>query len=299
MRHRGTDMISTVVSFVLSKLRHFRFLGRIRLNTIVTNNTGQLLNLPGAMRFYPTDVVDAAAVRTLIETLHPIMGGRGLIRLGSSTDGGYLIPDDLEGIKACFSPGVSDVADFEFDCATRGMNVFMADASVQGPPVAHERFHFTRKFIGATTDGSYVTLADWVNASVRDTGGDLLLQMDIEGAEYEALLAAPTSLLERFRIIIVEFHHLDRFFCGPVFPIYRYVFEKLLATHHCVHIHPNNCLRPITVDGLEVPRMAEFTFLRTDRLTDHRFATQFPHPLDRDNVPGETVTLPKSFYRSV
>lgn len=33
-----------------------------------------------------------------------------LIRLGGNSGGGYIIPDDLENISACFSPGVSDIS---------------------------------------------------------------------------------------------------------------------------------------------------------------------------------------------
>ena len=73
--------------------------------------------------------------------------------------------------------------------------------------------------------------------------------MDSEGSEYEALLATPGSLLVRFRIMVVEFHYLDYLFSAPVFAIYSQVFEKILSTHTCVHIHPNNICSPITVLG--------------------------------------------------
>ena len=37
----------------------------------------------------------------------------GLIRIGGNSDGAYLVPDDLQGISCCFSPGVSDRKSFE------------------------------------------------------------------------------------------------------------------------------------------------------------------------------------------
>ncbi len=40
--------------------------------------------------------------------------------MGGENDGGYLVPDDLEGIEYCFSPGVSNIATFELDCLNRG-----------------------------------------------------------------------------------------------------------------------------------------------------------------------------------
>ena len=56
-----------------------------------------------------------------------------LVRIGPTDDGGYLLPDVLDGIEACFSPGVGTCSDFELACAERGMQVFLADATVDGP----------------------------------------------------------------------------------------------------------------------------------------------------------------------
>ena len=60
----------------------------------------------------------------LIGMLKPYYLGVKLIRLGSGFDGGYLLPDDLKGIRYCFSPGVSEVADFELDLLDRGIFSF-------------------------------------------------------------------------------------------------------------------------------------------------------------------------------
>ncbi|MCU0317661.1 MAG: hypothetical protein MUC92_13840 [Fimbriimonadaceae bacterium] len=51
-------------------------------------------------------------ILSLIAKLRPIRGQHELIRLGPDEDGGYLVPDDLEGIVACFSPGVNTVSRF-------------------------------------------------------------------------------------------------------------------------------------------------------------------------------------------
>jgi|RhiMethySRZTD1v2_1073278.scaffolds.fasta_scaffold20680_4 methyltransferase FkbM-like protein len=284
------------VKSLLSLLRRTTFLQDTDLAQIMTDNTERLLNLPGSLPFFATDVTDLNRVTELLKRLHPVSAGHALVRLGSDGDGGYLVPDDLNGISACFSPGVSDVTDFELDCANRGMKVFMADASVNGPPVNHSQFCFTRRFIGGRTSGEFVTLPDWVHETVGGES-DLLLQMDIEGAEYEAILATPSSVLKRFRIVVVEFHFLDRLFCAPLFPLYEQVFDKLLRTHQCVHIHPNNVCGTIRVRSLEMLQMAEFTFLRKDRICESSFATRFPHPLDRDNTSKPTVVLPTPFYR--
>jgi hypothetical protein len=293
-----TKFAAHICRLSLRILAHARFLGKVDLPLIMTDNTENLLNLPGKLPFFPTKTTDPGRVNALIRRLHPVVCDKELIRLGPNGDGGYLVPDDLEGIVACFSPGVSNVVGFERDCALRGMKVFMADASVGAPPQPHPRFTFIKKFIGSTTQGEFVSFEEWVDESVMDSHGDLLLQMDIEGSEYETLLSMPRRLQQRFRIIVAEFHYLDYLFSEPIFAVYSKVFEKLLNTHTCVHIHPNNVSRSLKVGELEIPQMAELTFLRNDRVSQAMFATQFPHALDRDNVERPPLHLPKSCYRA-
>jgi hypothetical protein len=74
------------------------------------------------------------------------------------------------------------------------------------------------------------------------------------------------------------------------------VFYKLLATHAVVHIHPNNCCGAVKSAGLEIPRIAEFTLLRRDRLRSTSYRTTLPHPLDRPNVRKAPLNLAPCWY---
>ncbi len=235
---------------------------------------------------------DPSAVRSLVRSLSPRSTDRPLIRLGPDGDGGYLVPDDFDGIRACFSPGVSLVSGFERACADLGMQVYLADASVVGPAEHHQNFHFTRKFLGVTSDATFMTLDNWVSASMPDPEGDLILQIDIEGFEYEVLLAMSDGLQRRLRIIVVEFHALEELWNRPWFGIVSRVFAKLAQTHVCVHIHPNNSRGVLELNGLSIPRDAEFTFLRRDRISHSEAARIFPHPLDHDCTSVPTPPLP-------
>ena len=144
-----------------------------------------------------TPRTEPAELGELIRRLHPRLASTSLVRLGPPGDGGYLIPDDLDGVTACFSPGVSRQSGFEEACAERGMSVFLPDASVEGPAISHKRFHILRKFVGATTNDEFTTLDDWVTASVPESDGELLLQIDVEGYEYEVFFSASDALLRR------------------------------------------------------------------------------------------------------
>ena len=245
---------------------------------------------------FPTGSTQASQLRGLLGRLAPLATDKQLIRLGPQGDGGYLLPDDLAGIDALFSPGVNQVSGFELACAQLGMKVFLADKSVDRPPDSHPLFHFTKKFVGVTSDDSFMTMDHWVAESLPEPTSELLLQIDIEGFEYETFLAMSDRLMRRFRIIVAEFHHLDELFGKHFFRLGSRTFEKILQTHACVHIHPNNCCRLVSRGGLAIPRVAEFTFLRKDRIAQAVPATVFPHPLDCDNHANPSLPLPKCWY---
>lgn len=257
-------------------------------------NLKALINsLADTTNLMSTWMTDAAQVHALVESLRPVKTDKPLIRLGPKGDGGYLVPNDLAGLTACFSPGVSQESGFELQCAERGMDVFLADASVEGAACENPRFHFQKKFLGAINQDPYMTLDRWVAEAIRNQAGDLILQMDIEGYEYETLLATSDALMQRFRIIVMEFHHLDLLFSAPYFSFAARTFEKLLITHRPVHLHPNNINGVETKCGLEIPRLMEMTFLRRDRGADLGFADQFPHPLDAPCSDKPEIPLPE------
>lgn len=257
------------------------------------------LSIFSAMNLNSTSSTEKFKLQSLLNKLRPVLCDKELIRLGASGDGGYLVPNDLEGIEACFSPGVGFDSVFEKDCADRGMKVFLADGSLEKPAQSHELFVFTKKYIGISTGNRFITLDDWVRSSITDLKCDLLLQMDIEGSEYEVLLVTSSDLLKRFRIIVIEFHSLDRICSKPFFEMVLQVFEKILHTHTCVHNHPNNCSGFANFEDLEIPSVMELTFLRNDRINNPSFAKIFPHPLDSDNTErNPSLPLPKCWYNS-
>jgi hypothetical protein len=255
-----------------------------------------LIRMLGGIGYHVTDRTAPADVLRVLRSLRPVSGGADLIRLGPAGDGGYLVPDDLAGIEYAFSPGVSTESGFEAELAARGMRVFLADFSVDGPAQANARFTFLRKYVGCMSDETYITLSEWKDASVPAYGGDLLLQMDVEGAEYETLLTAPAELLSQFRIMVIEFHYVHELLNQRFFDLASRVFRKLLRTHTVAHIHPNNCCGSVRSGELELPRIAEITFHRNDRLRQRLPCRTFPHPLDRDNTRKATLVLPRCWY---
>ena len=127
-----------------------------------------------------------------------------LMRIGGDKDGAYLIPDDLDGIDACFSPGVSNKKAFEDDL-TKSHNIkchmcdYSSDIEKFRTPLIEGMQTFKKKWSDIDGDNS-ISLEEWVNELCPDSSKDLILQMDIEGAEYRNLLSTSTDTINRFRI---------------------------------------------------------------------------------------------------
>lgn len=259
--------------------------------------TDYLMALPLLAGVHVSSATPRDLLAAQIHSLRPIKGGVDLVRLGPAGDGGYLVPDDMKGIDYAFSPGVADESGFELELASRDMKVFLADGSIERLPASHQNFTFDKKFIGGFSSDKFITLDDWKTVRIGDYGADLLLQMDVEGAEFEALIAASSALLSQFRIMVIEFHRLQHLFSRPFFDIASSVFSKILETHSVVHIHPNNCCGAIRSKGMEIPRVAEFTFLRKDRVRDWTAVARFPHPLDVENTSNRPLPLHECWYR--
>ena len=251
--------------------------------------------LPGTLRLSKGS--SREDISRFLASVRPVRTEHALIRIGGGADGGYLVPDDLEGVGACFSPGVAATCDFEEACARRGIRSFMADYSVDGPPSPNPLFHFEKKYLGSRNDDKFTTLDSWIGRNAPDAQ-DMLLQMDIEGSEYPVLLTAPRETLRRFRTIVVEFHSLERIAEQAGLQLVELAFGRLTEDFDVVHAHVNNCTSMLRYKGFDLPPLMEFTFHRKDRSSRREPATEFPHPLDRGNLPGRRDTTLPACWRS-
>lgn len=244
-----------------------------------------------------TPQIEPAQVLQVIRSLRAQQCGKPLVRIGAANDGGYLLPDDLTDIEYCFSPGVNQLTEFETQLAQRNICSFLADYSVDGPPKLLPQFVFDKKFIGANDSDTYMTLASWKQRYLPQYQRDLILQMDIEGSEYEVILSTPAELLRSFRIIVLELHHLEKLFEPFAHSIIKACFDKLLSSFYVVHAHPNNCAGSVTQGGLQIPSVMEVTFYNRKRATPGAYVQQFPHPLDAANCSTlPPLQLPRPWY---
>jgi len=197
-------------------------------------------------------------------------------RLGNEGDGGYVVSmDHLALADNLYSFGIGDDVEFELDFLRLfpRAKAHLFDPTISKPPVHHERFCFERTGLGGHLQDGGIP---W------NTYPDSILKADVEWAEWEALLAIPFNRL-RFSQVIVEFHvlHLEpRPGLSPyftrlyrsladrqneqLFRLYGHAMVWMNAWYKCFHIHVNNSLPSVEVDGHVFPPLLEMSFLRND-----------------------------------
>ena len=232
-------------------------------------------------------------INSLIK-LRPSYCGYHLTRIGSDYNGGYLVPEILDTIDACFSPGVGSVHEFEDHLVdTFSIPTFMCDDSVS----EHElNLHspllsFSPLRLASSSYQNLISLEQWVKSTSFLHSSSLLLQMDIEGSEYPVLLSCPESVLSQFSIIAIEFHYMEYLINSRFLNTwFNPLFDKLLKIFDCVHFHSNNSAPLLHTHlkerdlKLSFPSTCELTFIRKT-LNKPIHPPQIPHPLDTPNDP--------------
>jgi len=224
-----------------------------------------------------------------------------LVCIGGDGDGSYLVPNDLHNVKYCFSPGVDYSADFEKELSDRfGIKSFLADASVTSAPIDNQNFVFLQKFIGSANNPKYITLSDWIYESIGNDSSKKILQMDIEGGEYDVFSFEDSSTLASFSTLIIEFHNLERLFNKPFLQIFSSIFEKIYKNFSICHVHPNNGCGLLTIKDITVPKVMEVTFIRNDLLANLKTNNEIslPHSLDSKNAPDKPdIVMPELWWK--
>ncbi|MCX6432196.1 MAG: hypothetical protein NTX29_05230 [Actinobacteria bacterium] len=205
----------------------------------------------------------ADLLRSTLDMLRPKSGVTSLRRVGGQGDGGYLIPDDLEGIRLLLSPGVAESRTFEDELfSSDGIPAVLCDRLDVEPDC---QFPIDKLWLGPYSTHEQLSLNDWVDRHAPDDGSDLMLQMDIEGAEYLTLLACPAKMDDIF---------------VPV------------------HIHANNADKVDRRSGVDIPVTMEVTYHRRDRFRPSGKPVLLPHELDAPNVLGKPEIRLSDFWTS-
>lgn len=211
----------------------------------------------------------------LRETNPPEMTHK-LTRFGPSQDGGYFVPELSKNFDYLFSPGVGNQAEFDLEFANKGIPVYQLDGTIGQAPVSHKNIVFWNKNLSSISTEMSLSLDDWVNLCAPKMHFGIL-QLDIEGGEYEAFLACSNETMRRFSCMVVEFHSLERLSAPILGDAIINTVRKILQTHLVVYRNVNNNGRWFKYQGKEIPSTVEITFLRKDLFQPSIKVEEIPH----------------------
>ena len=209
-----------------------------------------------------------------------------LVRLGSSNDGGYLVPPQVLGVNL-LSFGIDDNCDFEVDWLSHNkqslINMYDCDdVTVKNSPLTkvteHSNVNFYEREISASN----------ISQTLDEMGQDkFFLKMDIEGGEYSVL----DEIAKRDNIIgiAIEFHEAIFNFRET----FKAQVKMLREKFNIVHIHANNYSPN---NDSQMTNVVEITFLAKDLCTTDKKRYESYHQLDTPNDPDGLVEFRFHFH---
>ena len=164
---------------------------------------------PNSAQIKVNTVADYYGLLRALLTVKKIVG-KNLIRVGKHNDGGYIMVDNFQNSGVAYSFGISDDVSWDADMAARGYEIFMYDPTIDALPAANPKFHFFREGIAGTDidDRSFNTLEHFIGANGHANCDNMILKMDVEGAEWDFLATVSSEILSRFDQMTFEFHSL-------------------------------------------------------------------------------------------
>jgi hypothetical protein len=244
------------------------------------------------------------------------------VRVGRHCDGGYVVLDELCHGTTLYSYGIGDDISFEEGYAQRyNAEVKCFDHTIDGITTSDPRISWVKRGLGNGRNCRFPVQ----DIDLHDSN---VLKVDVEHNEWDWL--ARWEISDNWSQIIIELHvlpasttrphvpylkdgkvvtgEMSPYFMGMfsafddqvndfVFSLYARGLAKLLQSYRVFHVHGNNSLPKVRLEGHEWPQLLELSLVRADTNLKFTPTTQafpvlgldFPNKTDR---PDFTSILP-------
>jgi hypothetical protein len=189
-----------------------------------------------------------------------------IYRVGSELDGGYVM-GKISNQKFAISIGVGRDVSWDEAIAKQGINVHMFDHTVKKPPTSFKNSNFYKIGIRSSKtkkSRKLLLLEEILHKIGLEDKENLILKIDIEGAEWDILAEVDASTLTKFDHIVIEFHDLDLSDLNQ-----REILGKLKVNHSIIHVNPNNYSKISSFDGYLIPNVLEITYVKNELLKNY------------------------------
>lgn len=209
-------------------------------------------------------------------------------RIGPNGDGGYVLADRLSPSQTVMSYGIGTEYRFDEAMAEAGHTVYMFDHTIAPPVLTRPNMVWFEEGVAGTSEPARKlhSLQDQIDR-LGVEGDRLILKMDVEGAEFDAIGMMPDRTLCRFEQILVEVHYLAYLENEALRAGIVAMLRKLNRFFTLFHVHANNCDGSnglSIVQGVPVSNLLELSYIRTSAVTRTASTTLYPTPLDYPNL---------------
>jgi hypothetical protein len=200
----------------------------------------------------------------LISILAPWNYKGEIKRYGGVGDGSYILPTDIVNKKSFLvSGGLGDNNNFEIQLATSGIKGFQIDNSISKPPKNHKNLSFISKTLGALDAEESISLKTLINNVSKNKA--VIVKLDIEGGEVEALRNLPKNILQKITCLSMELHSISSLHDNN--QILEMLNHLNTAGFRCIYLQANNGCLTYTMSGYLIPDNIEVTFVKKNRVT--------------------------------
>lgn len=208
--------------------------------------------------------LSSTRIDQLISVLAPWKYKGEIDRYGGAGDGSYIIPTDIVNKKSFLvSGGLGDNNNFEIQLARSGIKGFQIDNSIRKPPKNHKNLNFVSKTLGALDDEESISLKTLINnVSINKA---VIVKLDIEGGEIEALRNLPKNILQKITCLSMELHSISSLHDNnQILEMLKYLNRSGFRS---IYLQANNGCLTYTMSGYLIPDNIEVTFVKKNRVT--------------------------------
>lgn len=207
-----------------------------------------------------------------------------LIRVGADSDGGYVMLNDFDEGDIAYSFGIGDDVSWDESISELGsIKVNCYDHTIKELPKDNKNLRFHRIGIAGHCDveSNLLDMRTILKNNGDQDNNNLILKMDVEGAEWEFFESVDVKTLCQFKQMTFELHNLT----DEVDEKKVELLKKINKYFVPVWIHANNALGVTVSEGVCMPNLLEITYVRRGEYKVSPIQYNAPIELDKPNIP--------------